>query len=79
MSSNNGWGVDCIWWTPSKRKIFEVRLFFFFFFFPFAFLFRVDTLGVSSFPWKSMWRVKSSFESEFLCVDGHSRKDSDYG
>jgi hypothetical protein len=51
----------------------------FFFFYPFAFLFRVDTLGVSSFPWKSMWRVKSSFESEFLCVDGQFRKDSDYG
>jgi hypothetical protein len=34
MSSKNGWGVDCIWWTPSKRKIFELR--FFFFFFPYS-------------------------------------------
>ena len=46
--------MDCIWWIPSKRKLFEVRSFF-----------RVlnsfverDEEGSYLFPWKSIWKVK---------------------
>jgi hypothetical protein len=41
-------GEDSIWWIPSKRKKFEVRSFY-------------QTLSIpssSSFPWKTIWRVK---------------------
>jgi hypothetical protein len=40
-------GEDCIWWIPSKRK-FEVRSFFY----------ELSISGVSSFPSKSIWKIK---------------------
>jgi hypothetical protein len=53
-------GEDCIWWTPSVRKKFEV------------WLFRVlststaSTLGVSFFPWRSIWRLKVQLRVSFF-------------
>jgi hypothetical protein len=41
-------GEDSIWWIPSKRRKFEVR----------SFYQALSTLASSSFPWKSIWRVK---------------------
>jgi hypothetical protein len=46
-------------WIPLKMKKFKVRLFFH----------ELSTIGGSSFPWRSIWKVKSPFDSEFFCVD----------
>jgi hypothetical protein len=37
---------DRIWWIPSKRRMFEVRLFFH----------DLSSLGGTSFLWKSIWK-----------------------
>jgi hypothetical protein len=52
-------GKDCIRWIPLKMKKFKVRSFFH----------ELSTIGGSSFPWRSIWKVKSPFDSEFFCVD----------
>jgi hypothetical protein len=49
-------GEDCIWWIPSKRKKFEVQLFFH----------ELSILGVSSLTWSSIWKVKVPLRVSFF-------------
>ena len=62
--------TDCMLWNPSKRNICEVKSFF-----------RMLSLvtETSTSLWRSIWKVKSYIASRFLCVDGDSWKDSDFG
>jgi hypothetical protein len=44
-----GVGVDKLWWVPSRKGLFEVKSFY-----------RVlSPTGVTSLPWKSIWRSKA--------------------
>ena len=52
---------DCIWWTPSKQKKFEVWSFF-----GVLSTSRASTLGVSFFPWRSIWRLKVQLRVSFF-------------
>jgi hypothetical protein len=47
---------DHIWWVPSKKRKFEVR----------SFYHELSTLGGSSFPWKSIWRVNVPLRVSFF-------------
>jgi hypothetical protein len=49
-------GEDCIRWIPSKRKKFEVRSFFH----------ELSLSGVSSFPCRSIWKVKVPLRVSFF-------------
>lgn len=49
-------GEDRIWWIPSKRRKFEVRSFFH----------ELSSLGGSSFPWKSIWKVNAPSRASFF-------------
>ena len=51
-----GVGVDKLWWVPSHKGLFVVKSFY-----------RVlSPTGVSSFPWKSIWRSKAPPRVTFL-------------
>jgi len=61
-------GENCIRWIPSKRKKFEVRSFF-----------MSYILGVSSFPRRSIRKVKVPLRASFFfsCVEGSFWEDCD--
>jgi hypothetical protein len=48
-------GEDSIWWIPSKRQKFEVR----------SFYQTLSPPSSSSFPWKTIWRVKVTSRVSF--------------
>jgi hypothetical protein len=49
-------GRNCTKWVPLKRKKYEVRSIFH----------ELSTLSVSSFPWKSIWKVKVPLRVSFF-------------
>jgi hypothetical protein len=61
----NHMGVsDCMRWTPSKRHIFEVRSFFR----------KLSSSGTTSFPWRSIWKVKVPLRVSFFVWTAILRK-----
>jgi hypothetical protein len=51
-------GTDCMLWNPSKRNIFEVKSFFH--------MLSFSGTETSSFPWKSVWKVKVPLRVNFF-------------
>jgi hypothetical protein len=56
LASGRRVGEDKLWWTPSKKGLFNVRSFY-------IVLVRIDN---SPFPWKSIWRTKAHLSVVFF-------------
>jgi hypothetical protein len=56
---------DRIGWSPSKKSKFEVK----------SFDQVLTSQNGSSFPWKSIWRVKTPSRVAFFCVDSSIREN----